>query len=322
MDVSIIVPVYNVAQYLAQCLESIGVEQFQGKAEIILVDDGSTDGSSDMCDAFAAQHNNVQVIHKSNGGLSDARNAGMNIARGDFIYFLDSDDWLAPNAIDKLYHFARENGCEIVQGGFYYAFDDRLQYDSLFSETFVLDKQSAMEQLVRNKYLKNFAWGKLYKTNIVKHHPFPIGKYYEDSFWQHHIFHEISKLGFIPEPLYYYRQRANSISGNHPERLIDLLEGNEQRLAFIVENYPDLTSPMADKLWNMAFHLNKSYPDIFAKPYQRITRRYHPLLSDTLRRSLHYRLRNNTMRSHDIYELCHRLRCRFKPKRFLSVPLQ
>lgn len=246
--VSIIIPVYNVAEYLKQCLDSI-YSQVKDNYEVILVDDGSTDDSGKICDEYKLKYPQTIVIHKDNGGLSDARNAGIKIASGEYIYFIDSDDWLAPRAIETLLDFAIKNNCEIVQGGWYYAYNDYLLYDNSKKNPFILNREQAMKELIKNDYIKNFAWGKLYKTEIVKKHLFVKGVYFEDSYWQHHIIHETNNYGVIPTPLYYYRQRNESISGTFSLKILDLLKGYEQRLLFVSEKYPQYTNLIAKKFW-------------------------------------------------------------------------
>ena len=126
--ISVIVPVYNVAEYLPQCLDSIVAQDFDDM-EVVVVDDGSTDGSSEILHDYCRRNDYFKIVSKVNGGLSDARNVGTAVAQGDYIYYLDSDDWVSPDAIDKLYQFAVENRCDVVQGGFYYAYDDSLMFD-------------------------------------------------------------------------------------------------------------------------------------------------------------------------------------------------
>ena len=241
MKISIILPIYNVQAYLRHSIDSIGLFNQDG-IEIILVNDGSTDQSLGICQEYAQLYNNVVVIDKENGGLSDARNAGIKVAKGEYIYFLDSDDWLKEGAIMKLYDFAVKNDCEVVQGGFYYAYDKYLLYDDRHikeeQEPFVLNREDAMCELIKNNYIKNFAWGKIYKASIVKKYPNPVGKYFEDSYWQHLIINEVEHYGILPEALYFYRQRENAISGKLSNRILDLLEGNKERLSFIKDNYP------------------------------------------------------------------------------------
>ena len=256
--ISVIVPVYNVAEYLVQCFDSIVAQDFSD-IEVIVVDDGSTDGSSDICSDYCRRYDNFRLITKQNGGLSDARNAGTKIATGEYICFLDSDDYIAPNALRMLYDFATSKGCDIVQGGFYYTYAHHLIYDNRWIESddapFVLSKNEAMEQLILNNYVKNFAWGKLYRTDVAKEYPFPVGRYFEDSYWQHIMVHHAECYGVVPEPLYYYRQRESSISGNFSARNIDLLRGYECRTEFVTKHYPHLLPLMQQQWQQLAIQL-------------------------------------------------------------------
>lgn len=247
--ISIIVPIYNVSQYLPQCMESILAQTWQDM-EIILVDDGATDDCPQLCDEYAAQDARIRVIHKSNGGLSDARNAGMREAKGEWIYFIDSDDWMHPEALTQLYDFAIKNQCEVVQGNLYYAYKDHLLYrqpNKKEVHQHVFDREEAMRLLIVNDRVKNFTWGKLYRADILRDLEFPVGKYFEDSFWQHLVMHRVKRYGIIDEPLYFYRQREDSISGTTSSRLKDLLEGYHVRLAFIQEHYPQY-APLMQKM--------------------------------------------------------------------------
>lgn len=256
--ISVIVPIYNVSQYLPQCLDSILAQTWQD-IEIILVDDGSKDECPQLCDQYAAKDARIRVIHKPNGGLSDARNAGMRVAKGDWIYFIDSDDWMHPDALQQLYDFATKNQCEVVQGNLYYAYKDHLLYrqpNKKESCQHVFDREEAMRLLIVNDRVKNFAWGKLYRADIIRDLEFPVGKYFEDSFWQHQVMHRVTHYGIIDEPLYYYRQREDSISGTTSSRLNDLLEGYNVRLAFIQEHYPQfapLMQKMCRKIHNQVY---------------------------------------------------------------------
>lgn len=244
--ISIIVPIYNVKGYLYQCVESVKNQTFKDW-ECILVDDGSTDGCAAVCDEYAAKDSRIKVIHKKNGGLSDARNAGMKVAQGEWTYFLDSDDWLHPEAMQKLYSFASENDCDIVQGGQYYAYSDHLLYRQPTRNEecqTVLTNDEAMRLLIINDRVKNFAWGKLYRTELIRDIEFPVGKYFEDSYWQHLVFSRVNKYGIVDTPLYYYRQRDNGISGEFSDRNLDLLKGYEDRLAFVKMHYPQYAKLM------------------------------------------------------------------------------
>ena len=254
--VSVVVPIYNVREYLSRCIDTLYNQQGID-IEVILVNDGSTDNSLKICEEYAKKSENTIIIDKDNGGLSDARNAGTEVATGDYIYFLDSDDWLAPNALSTLCDFAVKNDCEIVQGGFYYAYDDYLLYDRSRMVSQILSRKEALLELIKNDYVKNFAWGKLYRADIVKKHRFPKGKFYEDSYWQHLIVHECTRYGIVPTPLYYYRQRSSGISGSFSLKNLDLLRGYEERLSFVQANYPIYTKDMISMLWHLAYYMVK-----------------------------------------------------------------
>ena len=328
--ISIVIPVYNVQDYLPQCLDSL---DFQAgfKMEVIIVNDGSTDDSLSVCKEYAQRHSNVVVIDKENGGLSDARNAGTKVATGEYIYYLDSDDWLTPNAIKTLYDYAIENDCEIVQGGFFYAYDNYLLYDNKYKKSFVLDRQEAMLELIKNDYVKNFAWGKLYRADVVKKYPFPKGKYYEDSFWQHLVVHECNRYGVVPTPLYYYRQRNMGISGKFSLKNMDLLRGYEERLKFVLGIYPQFTNHIVSVLWHQAFFFkqlasktnNDELRCSYESYYEKLFAKYHDLINDALKKDIEFRLANTYPVLLPIYGIYMRIRdyftiCRWRKFKYVE----
>ena len=243
--ISIILPIYNVEAYLPQSVESV-LNQTYKDLQIILVDDGSNDGSSSLCEEYAKKDTRIKVIHKSNGGLSDARNVGTEAATGEWIFYLDADDWMELSTLEMLYDFAVRNNCDVVQGGLYYAYPDHMLKREE-KEPVVLDRNAAMRELIVNDRVKNFAWGKLYKASLVKDLKFPKGKFYEDSYWQHLVMDRVTRYGIIDTPLIYYRQRIDSISGALSDRYDDLIEGYAVRLQFIQEKYPQFTSLMKER---------------------------------------------------------------------------
>lgn len=261
ITISIIVPIYNVESYLRQCLDSL-YPQITPSMEVILVNDGSTDNSLEICKEYQIKNPSTIIINKENGGLSDARNAGTAIATGKYIYYLDSDDWLAPNALKQLHNFAEEHQCEVVQGNFYYTYNKYLLLDDRYikdrQKPFILQRDETMRELIKNKYIKNFAWGKLYLTSIAQKHPFKKGVYFEDSYWQHHIINNVNQYGVIPTPLYYYRQRDNSISGNFSTRNLDLLKGYEERMNYIKKTFPQYTTLITKYYWDIVFSLYRN----------------------------------------------------------------
>ena len=327
-QISVIVPIYNVQDYLRNCLDSL-YKQWNPSIEVILVNDGSTDFSLSICKEYQKNFPETIIINKPNGGLSDARNAGTAIATGEFIYYMDSDDWLAADALKTLLCFAIKNHCDVVQGGFYYAYDDYLLLDERYvkagKEPFVLARTEAMTELIKQQYIKNFAWGKLYKTDIIKGHPFPKGKFYEDSFWQHLIIHETKTYGVIPSPLYYYRQRKGGISGEFSERNMDLLMGNEQRLLFISDNYPELKEPMAAMLWKLCSQFNdiakrcgkKDIKLLYEEQLQTIEKKYHPLLH----KDAQYRISHHLQAVKPLCQLVTRVYNRLFGKKLTKIEL-
>jgi glycosyltransferase involved in cell wall biosynthesis len=319
--VSVIVPVYNVVDYLRQAVDSV-LNQDLKDLEVILVDDGSTDGSSAICEIYAHQEHRVKVIHKEHGGLSDARNVGMSVATGKYLFFLDADDWLAPSAISTLYNVAEKQHCEIVQGGFYYAYSTYLLYDQRWfknGDTFLLTKEEAMAALMENRFLKNFAWGKLYERTLVVQHPFPVGKFFEDSYWQHEVMHGCKTYGVVSTPLYYYRQRANSISGKFSLRNLDLLKGYEERITFISREYPSLLPSLVALYWETAYHLyehslkqnDAELRQAYQNYWTQINEKYQKLFEKYLTHHRLYRLVMSRSRFLKLYQLERRIYGRF-----------
>lgn len=237
--ISLIIPFYNVEAYIENCLRSV-LNQTYSNLEIILVDDGSKDESRSIADRVSENDFRVKIITRLNGGLSAARNTGLEAATGDFIFYLDSDDYLKADCIAKLYDALKTNNADIAQANFYYDYKDHLLYDySLAKEDLIFDNEQAMWELLKQDRIKNFAWGKLIKSSLAKSHSFEEGKYFEDVFWKYKIIHNCHKYIIVGEPLIYYVQREASISGNFSLRNLDQLEGDAERLVFIKNHYPN-----------------------------------------------------------------------------------
>ncbi|WP_079505321.1 glycosyltransferase family 2 protein [Mesobacillus jeotgali] len=243
--VSVVVPIYKVEKYLHRCINSI-LNQTYKNIEIILVNDGSPDRCGSIAEEYAASDPRVKVIHKKNGGLSDARNAGMQHVTGIYTMFVDSDDWLGLSAIDILITTCKRYKADVVQSAFYYAYEDYLLFDhkhySPKSKPVILNRESLMYELVKNERIKNFAWGKLYKTSILQDIPFKKGVLFEDVFWAHHVMDRVKKFILINQPLYFYFQRSDSIVAAYTPRNLDMLAGLKERHIFIEEKYQDLVN--------------------------------------------------------------------------------
>lgn len=248
--ISVIVPVYNVEPYLDRCVKSI-VNQTYRNLEIILVDDGSPDNCPQMCDAWAKRDERVKVIHKENGGLSDARNAGMAIASGELMGFVDSDDLIREDMYRLLYDDMLENDSDISVCGVKMIWDDGSPERMLTGEgCCVLETEEAMLAVIKEDRLKQPVWYKLYKTELVKNILFPVGRYHEDVFWTYQAVGMAKRVSIFDEPCYYYRQHGGSIMGEgYSLKRLDGLEAKRQMLEYIHTAFPALESEMRVKLW-------------------------------------------------------------------------
>ena len=237
--VSVIIPIYNVEKYLRACVDSV-IGQTYPDLQIILVDDGSTDSCGRICDEYSIIDTRIIVIHKENGGLSDARNAGLQLAEGGFVLYLDSDDYLVPTAIESLMKMQTTSNADIVLGNFFYTFPDHeMMATTWYKNDIVLDNEQAMEALIDGR-IETFAWGKLIRKEIACKHLFPKGKVFEDHFWTHFVFADAEKVALIVQPQVHYRQRDNSISYTFDLNRLDMLDGWINRKEFLEQQYPDL----------------------------------------------------------------------------------
>lgn len=212
--ISVIVPVFNVERYLKQCVESI-IAQSYTNIEILLVDDGSTDDSGDICDEFCKRDRRIKAFHKENGGLSDARNYGMKLAKGEVISFVDSDDYLSPFFIEIMYKVMQEGDCDIValtRGSDFFDGKECAKLD-VFSKDFSVRYCSTIEA-VREMFYMKIATGapfKLYKKVILNGIEFPYGYYYEDVATTYKAFLSGKNAAIVNGNLYAYRKRNDSI---------------------------------------------------------------------------------------------------------------
>lgn len=248
--ISIIVPVYKVEPYLDKCVSSI-VNQTYKNLEIILVDDGSPDNCPAMCDAWAEKDSRIRVIHKTNGGLSDARNAGMTVATGELMAFVDSDDWIAPDMYEYLYQRLTEDNSDIAACGVQMVWENKTPSRMLTRDgNCVLNQEEAMRAIIEESWLKQPVWYKLYKTALVRDILFPKGKCHEDVFWSYQAVGKAKKVSISDYIGYYYLQRGGSIMGaGYSLKRLDAVEAKVQRCAYIQERFPAL-SPLAIKdLW-------------------------------------------------------------------------
>ena len=216
--ITVIVPVYNVEKYLDRCMESI-LHQTYAQLEIILVDDGSKDSSGRICDIYAQKDSRVQVIHKANGGLSSARNAALDIVQGEYIGFVDSDDYISVDMFEQLYQACEKNNSDIAICCHYTQRGDKLLIEApIEDEDRLYTNREALEVLLRDQGMKNYVWDKLYKASLFQEIRFPEGKNYEDIATTYQLFYRARRLCRIPQYLYYYQIREGSISSHVEDR--------------------------------------------------------------------------------------------------------
>lgn len=241
--VSVIVPIFNVEVYLEQCIKSI-VEQTYRNIEVILVDDGSPDRCGDICDRWSKKDERIKVLHKNNGGLSDARNAGMSLAKGNYICFVDSDDIIDSHYIEWMHQAAKQNRVSLVACELSSFFDDdSIERDKCNNAHIKISTSNeAMEDIIYGRGVRAIACNKLYEAQLIKNEKFLVGKYHEDEYFTYRIIDKAGNVAFVSNPLYFYRQRKGSIMDTFSVRHIDVLEAYLERLKLLEDKYPELYS--------------------------------------------------------------------------------
>jgi glycosyltransferase involved in cell wall biosynthesis len=232
--ITIIVPIYKVEGLLKRCVDSL-LNQTYKNLEIILVNDGSPDQCGNICDEYAKLDNRVIVIHKENGGLSDARNAGIEIAKGDFIAFIDSDDWIHEEYIEILYGLLRKTNSEISMCNFFMTSTENFQVDNAEIKTYKYTNIEALERLYDKFNVQMVtAWGKLYKRELFEGVSFPLGRVHEDEFTTYKIIYKANNIVLTTAQLLYYWQREDSIMGDryNLKNKLDQIDALKERNKF------------------------------------------------------------------------------------------
>ncbi|MBQ9730331.1 MAG: glycosyltransferase [Clostridia bacterium] len=224
--ISVIVPVYNVEKYLSECVDSILRQTYQN-LEVILVDDGSTDNSGAICDEYAKKDSRIKVFHKENGGLSSARNYGLDRMHGDYVAFVDSDDYIADTMYEELIKKCLEYGADITACGFTRFYEDGKEehrYAFFEGECFIGKDFDRLADYGPYKDLVVVAWNKLYKSCVFNQIRYPAGKLHEDEFIIFDLLGKIKKFVFLYKSLYRYRVRENSITSTFNLNRLDGVE--------------------------------------------------------------------------------------------------
>ncbi|MDU6765984.1 MAG: glycosyltransferase family 2 protein [Gemella haemolysans] len=265
--ISVIVPVYNVEQYLERCVDSI-INQTYKNLEIILVNDGSTDNSGQLCDELAKKDDRIRVIHKKNGGLSDARNMGIDEAEAELIGFIDSDDYIDEDMYELLINNLKAANADLSMCGHYDVYNNVLEAQVVDKKTWELSPQEAIKMVMEAKILSVTAVNKLYKKSLFSELKFEIGKIAEDAFIMIKLLDKCNKIVATNEKKYYYVHRENSITTQKFSlKFLNVIEAYEQNKEIILEKYPELKE-VAQMRMNWAYFyvldrllLDKDYND-------------------------------------------------------------
>ena len=208
--ISVIVPVYNVEKYLRRCVKSVS-EQSCTDLEILLIDDGSTDNSGRICDELEKTDRRIKVFHKQNGGLSDARNFGIEHSTGEFISFIDSDDYIHPQMLETLLRLITDENADLAVCSAMDVFEGKEVTQVKSIREFTLNRVESYKYMLRGDGIPS-ACNKLYKRQTVGDVRFPVGKLYEDGFFTPQILKRVKKTAVTSKPMYYYFRRADSIT--------------------------------------------------------------------------------------------------------------
>lgn len=229
---TVVIPVYNVEKYLKRCIESILIQEWKNY-DILLVDDGSTDSSPQICDDYAKVYDFISVIHKKNGGLSEARNTGISHAKGDYVYFPDSDDWLEPQTFKELADVLESQEFDIVSFNreFVKGEEDPIVSDPLVTQ--VYEGKDAFVQMLKHSYITGFANDKIYKKSLFidNNISFPKGKYYEDLGTNYKLFLSAENVFATNQKYYHYLI-------DNPDSITQ--SWNEQKFSDMFEFYKDI----------------------------------------------------------------------------------
>ena len=238
--ISVIVPVYNVEQYLERCVDSI-INQTYTNLEIILVNDGSTDNSGKLCDELAKKDERIRVIHKENGGLSDARNRGIEEAESDLVGFIDSDDYIDNDMYEILLKNLNNTDADLSMCALYDVYNNTPEAQVTNKETWKLSSEQAIKMVMEAKILSVTAVNKLYRKSLFTDLKFEVGKIAEDAFIMIKLLDKCEKIVATNEKKYYYVHRENSITTQKfSTKFLNVIEAYEQNRNIILEKYPKL----------------------------------------------------------------------------------
>lgn len=238
--ISIIMPVYKVEEYLEKCIESV-LKQTYTNLQIILVDDGSPDNCGKICDEYAKKDPRIEVIHKVNGGLSDARNVGIAKAKGKYIGFVDSDDYIKEDMYEILINLIKEYDADVSICNLYDVIDGKEYIRNNENGIQKYSRLEILKEVLLDKNIQSYAWNKLYKKELFDEIKYPIGKKYEDIGTTFYVFEKCNKIVVTSKPEYYYLKRSDSLVNNVTEStVLDYTDIIIQRYLYTQKNIEEL----------------------------------------------------------------------------------
>lgn len=239
--ISIVVPIYNVEKYLKKCIDSILVQTYKN-IEIILVDDGSPDNCGAICEEYGKKDSRIKIIHKENGGLSDARNVGIEVAIGKYITFIDSDDYVDENYIAYLYQILKKYKTRIsIISNYIITSNGKIIDLGLNYKEESIDKIEALKRMLNEEGYTVSAWSKLYDIELFKNVKFPKGKLCEDNGTTYKLIEQVENVAFGNKSKYYYLKRDGSIMlSTFNEKKLDMIYLTDEMCDFLEKKYPEL----------------------------------------------------------------------------------
>lgn len=276
--ISVIIPIYKVEDYLEQCIVSV-TEQTYRNLEIILVDDGSPDRCPEICDEWALKDQRIKVIHKENGGLSDARNAGLKVATGEYISFVDSDDWIAPNMYEVMLDIMEKENADICACGIMASYTNKQEPVRVCPA--VGNSEEILKLLYDDTAFLVSAVNKIYRQKLWNDISFPVGKICEDTFTTYLLVDHAEKIVQISDPLYFYRIRENSImTSAFSKKRMDEEEAWRCNYEYMKKNYPSIYQKAFDFYLQKVDVLIRTIPKSERKKFEMESHYLHAILKN------------------------------------------
>ena len=258
--ISVIIPIYNVEKYLRKCLDSV-ISQTQKDIEVILVDDGSDDKSGDICEEYVPLDGRIKVIHKENGGVSSARNVGLDVSTGEYIGFVDGDDYIEPDMLEYLYNLIQATGADLSQCGIIHSFADRDTNPSAIDYYTATDSKTALRLMIESRYADMYIFNKLFRREIIDTIRFRDFKVAEDALFLTEFMLSAKKAVLTNRPKYHYYHRQNSLTTKpFNESVFDFMKVHDSVYDMVLASYPELEEPLRmRRCWARFQILDKMY---------------------------------------------------------------